>query len=138
MCSLLELQPVSFFIDGFMYNNVSSNNMEIVDKEFREKFDDWAREQLEKKYNMELEKYRNYFYYIAQVNQKPEEGLKIFFDLCDEFFEEFHKNQRVKQNRDITRNGVDLISFKQKYLLERQKINKCQRGIINGSICEDD
>ena len=28
----LELQPVSFFIDGFMYNNVSSNNMEKVDK----------------------------------------------------------------------------------------------------------
>lgn len=92
----LELQPVSFFIDGFMYNNVSSNNMEIVDKEFREKFDDWAREQLEKKYNIELEKYRNYFYYISQVNPNPEEGLKIFFDLCDEFFEEFHKKQRVK------------------------------------------
>jgi len=87
----LELQPISFFIDGFMYNNVSSDKMEIVDIEFREKFDDWAREQLGKKYNIEFEKCRNYFYYITQVNQNPEEGLKIFFDLCDEFFEEFHK-----------------------------------------------
>ena len=89
----LELQPVSFFIDGFMYNNVSSNNMEKVDKEFRENIDDWAREQLEKKHDIELERNRDYIYYITKVNQNPEEGLKMFFGLCDKFFEEFHKKE---------------------------------------------
>ncbi|MBD5469720.1 MAG: hypothetical protein HDR19_00990 [Lachnospiraceae bacterium] len=94
----LELQSIVHFINGFMFNNVISNKLDIVDKEFKDKFHDWAREQLEKKYNIEFKENRGYFYYITQVNQNPEEGLKIFFDLCDEFFEEFHKKAASESN----------------------------------------
>lgn len=43
----IELQPMVHFVNGFMFNNVISDNMDAVDKEFREKFHDWVREQLE-------------------------------------------------------------------------------------------
>ena len=93
----IELQPIVHFINGFMFNNVISNRMDSVDKEFKHRVHDWVRKQLETKYSIEFEEYQGYFYYITQVNQNPEEGLKMFFDLCDEFFEEFHKKQSEEE-----------------------------------------
>lgn len=86
----IQLEPVVHFINGFMLNNVVTGKIDSIE-EFRKKFDDWVKEQLENKYNIELEKYHNYLFYITQVSRDSEEGLKMFFELSENFFREVHE-----------------------------------------------
>lgn len=88
-----KLEPVVHFINGFMLNNFISDKVDIVDKEFKNEFHDWARKQLEKEYNIKLEAHHNYLFYITQVTKNSEEGLKILFELCDGFFRELHERE---------------------------------------------
>ena len=89
----MELEPIVHFINGFMLNNFISKRVDIVEKKFKEEFHDWVREQLEKRYNIELEEHHDYLFYITEVSQNSEEELNIFFELCNEFFREFYKKE---------------------------------------------
>ncbi len=89
----IELEPVVYFIDGFMFNNFISGTINNIEKLFKEEFHDWVRRQLEERYNIQLEKHHNYMFYIIQVSQNAEERLNIFFNLCDDFFAEFHEQE---------------------------------------------
>lgn len=89
----MELEPIVHFINGFMLNNSLSGRVDDIEKEYKEEFHDWVRIQLENRYKIELEKHRGYMFYITQVSRNSEEGLKILFELCDEFFREFHEKE---------------------------------------------
>lgn len=86
----LELEPVVHFIDGFLYNNKVSNRADNIDIAFREDFHDWVKIQLEKTHNIKLDDHHNYLFYINEVYQNSEEGLKALFELSENFFEEMH------------------------------------------------
>lgn len=88
-----SLEPMVHFINGFLYNNLMSDRADDIDIAFKNQFHDWVRIQLEKKYKIKLEKNRDYLTYISEVYQDLEQGLKVFFELCDEFFIEMHKEE---------------------------------------------
>ncbi len=91
----IELEPVVHFINGFIFSNLVADRIDNVEMEFKEKFHDWARRKIEKRYNIKLEEHRNYLFYIKHVSIDSEENLKIFFQLCEDFFEELHKRENV-------------------------------------------
>ena len=84
------LEPMFYFINGFLYNNAISDKTGYIDKAFQYQFHDWVKIQLEKKHKVKLEDNRNYLTYINKVYQDSEQSLKIFFELCDDFFAEIH------------------------------------------------
>ena len=38
----------------------------------------------------------NYLYYINEIYKDTEDSLKIFFELCDEFFGELHSENNIQ------------------------------------------
>lgn len=95
----LNLVFIQYFIDGFLYNNIRSGRADYVDMEFKWQFHEWVREWLKKNKNKMFDEERNYVFYIMQTYQDPEECLKIFFELCEEFFAGLsRKNNKIIRN----------------------------------------
>ncbi len=86
----MELEPIFHFINGFTCSNSVSGKVDIVENAFKEEFHEWTRKQLEIKFNVNLEKEHNYLFYINQVSSNSSDKLKLFFELCDEFFSKIH------------------------------------------------
>ena len=84
------LEPMFHFINGFLYNNAISDKTGYIDKAFQYQFHDWVKIQLEKNHKVKLDDNRNYLTYINKVYQDSEQSLKVFFELCDDFFAEIH------------------------------------------------
>lgn len=86
----LKLESMYHFISGFLSSNILSGRADYVDIAFKDQFHDWVKGRLEEEKKIELEKNRNYNTYISKVYQDPEQGLSIFFQLSDAFFDELH------------------------------------------------
>ncbi|MBS5064547.1 MAG: hypothetical protein KHZ58_12270 [Hungatella hathewayi] len=86
----LELEPIVYFINGFLYNNIISDRADNIDVAFKQQFHDWVKMRLENKHNIDLEAHHNYLFYINEVYQNSEEGLKVLFELSNDFFREIH------------------------------------------------
>jgi hypothetical protein len=84
----LDLEPIFHYINGFMFNNTVSNNVDNVEAMFKERFDEWVRIRLEKAKNIKMEEHHCYLYYFKQVYPNPQERLDIFFGFCETFFRE--------------------------------------------------
>lgn len=90
----MELEPIVHFINGFTFNNVVSGKVDLVEEKFKEEFHEWTRKQLERKFNVNLERNHNYLFYINQVSSNSNDSLKLFFELCDVFFYNFHSEEK--------------------------------------------
>lgn len=90
-----RLEPMFHFINGYMVNNFIMGKDDFIDRAFRQQFNDWIKIQLERKHNIQLEPHRNYLYYIHEIYKDTEDSLKIFFELCDEFFSELHSENNI-------------------------------------------
>lgn len=90
-----RLEPMFHFINGYMVNNFIMGKDDFIDRAFRLQFNDWIKVQLERKHNIKLESQRNYLYYIHEIYKDTEDSLKIFFELCDEFFSELHSENNI-------------------------------------------
>ena len=86
----LELEPIVHFINGFLYNNIISGRADNIDMAFKQQFHNWVKVRLQKTHNIELETHHNYLFYINEVYQNSEKGLKVLFELSDDFFKEIH------------------------------------------------
>lgn len=87
----LKIENLHHFLNGY---NVS-NHLNYIDDDtneiFHDKFHDWSKKQIEKKYNIVLEEHRNYLYYIQQIDATEEEKVWIFFKLAQKFFDEMEE-----------------------------------------------
>ena len=88
-----ELESVYQFINGFLYNNIATNRVDKIDKEFKDQFHEWVKFRIEKKNNMEFDMESNYVYYISQAFVDTDDQLKLFFELTDDFFQEIEKRE---------------------------------------------
>lgn len=87
-----NLEAISHFISGFLYNNTVTNRADAVDLAFRTQFHEYVKAKLEKTQNIKFCGARNYVFYISQTFQSTEQRLKTFFELCDDFFIEIEKD----------------------------------------------
>lgn len=87
----LSLEILSSFIRGFLYSNINANRAGTIDLMFMYEFHSWVKDKLEKSRNVNLGRGRNYVFYLSEIYEEPKEQLDVFFDFCEEFFEEVEK-----------------------------------------------
>ena len=80
---------------GFLYNNFRCNRNYPIDERFMWEFHDWARRKIEEgkgiildKRGIKFELAVGYDDYIEAVCENGEQEIALFFELCEEFFEE--------------------------------------------------
>ena len=83
-----SINALRLFISGFLYNNSRCNRNYPMDECFMWEFHDWARRKIEDKRGIKFELNVGYDYYIKAVCENGEQEIALFFELCEEFFEE--------------------------------------------------
>ncbi|MCI8863153.1 MAG: hypothetical protein HFI20_11815 [Lachnospiraceae bacterium] len=81
------LETLSAFINGFLFSNNIAHKEDYISIAFENQFHNWTRRALEKRTGIEFDEERNYVYYINKTYQDERHRLKIFFELCNEFFQ---------------------------------------------------
>jgi len=87
----LNLDAISYFISGYLYHAIESNQADDVDMNFKNCFHSWVKEHIEEEYSVRFEEQRNYVFYIKQVFRNDEDQIREFFKLCHIFFGEVNK-----------------------------------------------
>ncbi len=85
---------------GFLYNNFRCNRNYPIDERFMWEFHDWARRKIEDKRGIKFELAVGYDDYIEAVCENGEQEIALFFELCEEFFEEMRNFKLI--DGDIT------------------------------------
>lgn len=88
---IIDLDHISCFVSGFLFNSIMNDRADDMESAFNGKFHAWARHALERKYNIKFDVDRGYVFYIEQLETSPNRRLELFFDLCEEFFNELRK-----------------------------------------------
>ena len=86
-----SLLLLSRYISGFLDSNRAADRAEVVDSMFKYEFHNWVRNKLKKSRCVEFDIERDYVYYLSEVFEDPKERLDVFFEFCEEFFEEVEK-----------------------------------------------
>lgn len=94
----INLEVTFHFINGFLYNNIITDRVDNIDLAFKNQFDEWVKLTLEKKKNISFNEQRNLLFYITQVCKSEEERLEMFFELCEEFFNQISKEETDTAN----------------------------------------
>lgn len=76
------------FVGGCLFNNLICDRKYLMDISFKKKFHDWVKQNIEKKKGIKFELNVGYDYYIEAVCESGEQEIALFFELCEEFFEE--------------------------------------------------
>lgn len=90
----IKLESVYFFISGFLYNNIINNNADDIDNAFKNQIHVWTKIWIEKKEGVIFDEERNCVFYINQTYNSVKERLNRFFEICEAFFSEYHKNKK--------------------------------------------
>ena len=83
-----SINALQLFISGFLFNNLRCNRNYPIDINFKRKFHDWARRRIEERRGIIFDLDVGYDYYIKAVCENGEQEIALFFELCEEFFEE--------------------------------------------------
>lgn len=83
-----NINAMELFIDGFLFNNLRCKRNYPMDICFKWKFHDWARHKIENRRGIKFELDVGYADYIEAVCENGEQEVALFFELCEEFFEE--------------------------------------------------
>jgi len=83
-----SINALRLFISGFLFNNLSCNRNYPMDICFKWEFRDWARRKIEERRGIIFDLNVGYNYYIEAVCENGEQEIALFFELCEEFFEE--------------------------------------------------
>ena len=94
-----SINALQLFINGFLYNNLSYRNYPI-DECFMWGFHDWARRKIEEGKGIIFDLDVGYDDYIEAVCENGEQEIALFFELCEEFFEEMRNFKLI--DGDIT------------------------------------
>lgn len=90
----VNIHALELFLSGFLFNNLSNDRKYFIDICFRDRIHDWIKKEIEKRKNIQFELNVGYDYYIEAVCDNGEQEVALFFELCEEFFEEMkNKNQ---------------------------------------------
>ncbi|WP_020224855.1 hypothetical protein [Holdemania massiliensis] len=84
----LKLEYLYHFINGFLFNNISTSRADEIDEAFKREFHQWVREWIKENKNIEFDEDRNYLYYIQEVCKSQEQCFTMFFELAEEYFKE--------------------------------------------------
>ena len=76
------------FIGGCLFNNLICDRKYPIDITFKRDFHDWARRKIEKRKGIIFDLDVGYDDYIEAVCENGEQEIALFFELCEEFFEE--------------------------------------------------
>lgn len=89
-----DLESFQNFVNGYLFNNIEAKRADNIDWAYKNYFDEWVRDYLEKKYSMKFEEKKNYIFYINQVFPGSEEQkINVVLSLSKEFFSEIGRRQ---------------------------------------------
>lgn len=83
-----NIRELRHFIGGFLFNNIECGRKYPMDINFKRRFHDWARQRIEERRGVIFDLDVGYDDYIEAVCENGEQEMTLFFELCEEFFEE--------------------------------------------------
>lgn len=86
----LNFDYLSHFLSGFLCYSMSIQEINNIDKIFKQEFHNWAKKWIEKNKNISFDEQRGYSFYIKSVCKTQQECFDLFFDMCAIFFNEIH------------------------------------------------
>lgn len=88
----IRLDYIYYLVIGFLGSNLINKDSCIIDQNFKSHFFKWVLKWVKKNVDKEYEQKSFFWYHIFnEITSNEEEAVELFFNLCDEFFEEFKK-----------------------------------------------
>lgn len=149
----LNINNLRNYISGCLFNNLICDRKYPIDIIFSEKFHDWVKRSIEKKRGIKFELDVGYADYIEAVCENGEQETALFFELCEEFFEEMRSVDNRNEDRrllvcmagllDLLYEKVISIEEAESYLFSSRRIGVlrargCNEQILDilGECCE--
>ena len=90
----LRIEYIYHLLTGFHLSNVSNKNYNDVDRCFHSFFKKWILQWIRKNKNPDYDVESFYWHhFIKDITESEEEAVELFFQLSEQFFEEYHSKE---------------------------------------------
>ncbi|MCI8713640.1 MAG: hypothetical protein HFH23_15600 [Ruminococcus sp.] len=84
-----KIEYLDHFLNGFLHARIHDRKAEEIDLVFKEEFHEWVRRWIKDNKGIVFDIDMGYFYYIQQVCENQEQCITMFFELSEDFFDEY-------------------------------------------------
>lgn len=91
----IRIDYIFYLLKGYVGSNLSIEEKKEIDYTFHSKFYQWVLAWTNKNTDKVFETSESYYWHkiLSEVSDSEQSAVNLFFELCDTFFEEYHRER---------------------------------------------
>ena len=91
----IRIDYIFYLLKGYVGSNLSIEEKKEIDYTFKQKFYQWVLAWANKNTDKVFETSESYYWHkiLSEVSDSEQSAVNLFFELCDTFFEEYHRER---------------------------------------------